>query len=216
MSADSNTFTVDNTDASQRISPTAEVIVTHFTENSLEPTVGYRMINDMLGNYEYFRLSADGATTITQDLVATDKFIYVADATKLQLPSIESNEPGVVYVGNERITYWELSYEGNYLTQLRRATRGTRFASRHLLGENVYDTTDAQALPQSNTHTQTWYTVGASTAANGSGLQTATSLNADFLRQAEAFIPNYSSEFQSPKFVLDDYVDTGYIADLEL
>jgi len=71
-------------------------------------------------------------------------------------------------------------------------------------------------LPQLNTHTQTWYTVGASTAANGSGLQTATSLNADFLRQAEAFIPNYSSEFQSPKFVLDDYVDTGYIADLEL
>ena len=242
MSADSNTFTVDNTDASQRISPTAEVIVTHFTENSLEPTVGYRMINDMLGNYEYFRLSVDGATTITQDLVSTDKFIYVADATKLKLPSIESNEPGVVYVGNERITYWELSYEGNYLTQLRRATRGTRFASRHLLGENVYDTTDAQALPQTDTHTQTWYDNGVesvdqniltadylsvtngttilastqNTPGDNNGIQTATSLNADFLRQAEAFIPNYSSEFQSPKYVLDDYVDTGYIADLEL
>ena len=174
--------------------------------------------------------------------MSTDKFIYVADATKLKLPDIGSNEPGVVYVGNERITYWELSYEGNYLTQLRRATRGTRFASRHLLGENVYDTTDAQALPQTDTHTQTWYDNGVesvdqniltadylsvtngttilastqNTPGDNNGIQTATSLNADFLRQAEAFIPNYSSEFQSPKFVLDDYVDTGYIADLEL
>jgi len=201
---------------SQSLTGTSEIIVTHFSERNIEPTVGYRMVNDMLGNYEYFRLCADGATKLTQEVRPTDTKIYVQDASKLPQPNPNSNEPGVAYVGNERITYWSIDYTNNYITQIRRATNGTRFAGTHLIGSEVYDTTDAQRLPATNTHTQTWYTAGASTAADGNGIQSATTTNANFLKACEAFVPNYLQEFQSPKYVVDEYVDEGYVADLEL
>ena len=200
----------------QTLGGASEVIVTHFSEKTIEPTVGYRMVNDMLGNYEYFRLSTDGATKLTADLVPTDTKIYVEDASKLPQPSPTSNTPGVVYVGNERITYWAISYEGNYITEIRRATNGTRFATRHLLGTEVYDTTSAQKLPQSNTHTQTWYTAGASSASDGSGLQSSLSSNAKFLKASEAFVPNFLQEFQTPLYAVTGYVDDNYVEELDI
>ena len=200
----------------QTLGGASEIIVTHFSEKTIEPTVGYRMVNDMLGNYEYFRLSTDGATKLTADLVPTDTKIYVEDASKLPQPSPTSNTPGVVYVGNERITYWAISYEGNYITEIRRATNGTRFATRHLLGTEVYDTTSAQKLPQSNTHTQTWYTAGASSASDGSGLQSSLSSNAKFLKASEAFVPNFLQEFQTPLYAVTGYVDDNYVEELDI
>ena len=126
----------------------------------------------MLGNYEYFRLCNEGQTRLSQDLVQDDRKIYVEDATKLPLTNPTADKPGVIFVGNERITYWEISFEGNYITNFRRSTMGTRWATRHLKGTEVYDTTDAQRLPATDTHTKTWYDAGLhGTAANGFGLQ---------------------------------------------
>jgi len=210
----SNTGKIDL--LNQTVGGSSEIIVTHFSEKTIEPTIGYRMINNMLGNYEYFRISADGATRLTADLLPTDTKIYLKDTSKLPQPSTDSDIPGVVYVGNERIIYWQISYEENYITQIRRATNGTRFASRHRAGTEVYDTTDAQKLPQSNTHTQTWYTVGSSTAANGSGLQSSLSSNAKFLKASETFVPNYLQELENPRFMIDGYVAEFYVEDLEL
>ena len=174
------------------------------------------MVNDMLGNYEYFRLCADGATKLTQAVKPTDTKIYVQNASKLPQPSPNSKEPGVVYVGNERITYWEIDYDNNYLTQIRRATNGTRFARTHLIGTEVYDTTDAQRLPATDTHTKTWYTAGASAAADGNGIQSATTTNANFLKACEAFVPNYLQEFQTPEYAEDGYIVDGYVEELEV
>jgi hypothetical protein len=210
----SNTGKIDL--LNQTLGGGSEIIVTHFSEKTIEPTIGYRMINNMLGNYEYFRISADGATKLTTDVLPTDTKIYLKDASKLPQPSTDSKIPGVVYVGNERITYWQISYEENFITQIRRATNGTRFAGLHRAGTEVYDTTDAQKLPQTNTHTQTWYTVGASTAANGSGLQSSLSSNAKFLKASETFVPNYLQELENPKYLIDGYVAEFYVADLEL
>jgi hypothetical protein len=213
-------FTIDTTgriDLSiQTVTASSEIIVTHFSENIIEPTLGYRMVNDMLGNYEYFRLCNDRQTTLATDLVAEDTKIYVEDATKLPLVSRNADNPGVLYVGNERITYWEISHEDHFVTGIRRGTNGTRFAPRHIKGTEVYDTTEAQRLPATNTHTQTWYDVGTSTAANGFGLQSSSSTNAEFLKACEASLPNYISEFQSPKYVDDGYVDESYIEELDI
>ena len=145
-----------------------------------------------------------------------DTKIYVEDATKLPLVSRNADNPGVLYVGNERITYWEISHEDHFVTGIRRGTNGTRFAPRHIKGTEVYDTTEAQRLPATNTHTQTWYDVGTSTSANGFGLQSSSSTNAAFLKACEASLPNYISEFQSPKYVDDGYVDESYIEELDI
>ena len=213
-------FTIDTTGkidlSSQTVSASSEIIVTHFTENITEPTIGYRMVNDMLGTYEYFRLCNDGQTQLSADLVAEDTKIYVEDATRLPLVSRNADKPGVLYVGNERITYWEISHEDHFVTGIRRGTNGTRFAPRHIKGTEVYDTTEAQRLPATNTHTQTWYDVGTSTSANGFGLQSSSSTNAAFLKACEASLPNYIAEFQSPKYVEDEYADEGYFGELDI
>jgi len=90
--------------SSQTLNSTSEIIVTHFGENIIEPTVGYRMINDMLGNYEYFRLAADNVTTLAKDLNITDTKIYVEDVNRLPQVTPSSEYPGVIFVGNERVT----------------------------------------------------------------------------------------------------------------
>jgi len=202
--------------SSQIINANTEIIVTHFSENTIEPIIGYRMVNDMLGNYEYFRLCNDGQTKLAKDLKPADTKIYVEDATKLPLVNVNSDNPGVLYVGNERITYWEISLEDNYVTNIRRSTMGTRWAPMHLKGTEVYDTTDKQRLPATDTHTKTWYTLGASTAANGYGLQSSSTINAAFLKDCEAALPNYIQELQSPLYVDDGYVDANYVEELEL
>jgi len=178
----------------QTLTFASEIIITHFSENIIQPMVGYRMINNMLGTYEYFRLAADNVTILTKELNPTDTKIYVNDATKLSFVAPNSKYPGVVFVGNERVTYWEISYEDNYLYNVRRGTNGTRFATIHRAGTNVVDSSEDQRLPATNTHTKTWYDVGSTTAANGKGLQSANTVNAKFLKAKEAFLPNWLVE----------------------
>ena len=196
--------------SSQTLTSTSEVIVTYFGENIIEPTVGYRMINDMLGNYEYFRLAADNVTTLAKDLNITDTKIYVEDVSVLPMVSPSSEYPGVIFVGNEKVTYWEISYEDNYLYNIRRATSGTRFATIHRIGANVVDCGEDQRLPATDTHTKTWYDTSSTTAANGQGLQGATTVNANFLKAKEAFLPNWLVELNEAKYLVDDYVDDDY------
>lgn len=202
--------------SSQTITAGSEIIVTHFSELIIEPTIGYRMTKNMLGDYEYFRLCADGATKLARDLLPTDTVIYLKDASKLPVVSVNSDQPGVIYLGNERITYWQISHDENYITNIRRATHGTRFANLHLAGTEVYDTTDAQRLPATDTHTKTWYDLGSITAANGNGLQASSTTNANFIKACEAFVPAYVKELESPKYVEDDYVDEFYVVELPL
>ena len=82
----------------------------------------------------------------------------------------------MIFVGNEKVTYWEISYEDNYLYNIRRATSGTRFAKIHRAGTNVVDSGEDQRLPATDTHTKTWYNTSSTTAANGQGLQGAKQL----------------------------------------
>ena len=70
--------------------------------------------------------------------------------------------------------------------------------------------------PQSNTHTQTWYTASAFSAADGSGLQSSLSSNAIFLKASESFVPSYLQEFQDPLYVASGYVDDDYVEELDI
>jgi hypothetical protein len=122
-----------------------------------------------------------------------------------------SRYPGVVFVGNERITYWEVNTTDNYITNIRRGTGGTRFANKHRIGTNTSDGSEDQRMPETTTHTQTWYTKGTSTASNGLGLQESSSVNALFIKSKEAIVPNYLAELSANNYIVDNYVEDDYV-----
>ena len=187
------------------------VIVTHISENTIQPSTGFRVFYDMNGNTEYLRLSKDSTTTVAQDVFPTDTKIYVDDVTKLPFMTPTAENPGVVFIGGERITYYEVSLEDNYITKLRRATGGTAMIQRITPGFLVVDGGKDQSLPSSNTHTNTWYNIGTSTASDGLGLQNSTTLNANFLKDGEAEVPNFRLELNDSNYIVDDYVEEDYI-----
>ena len=75
----------------------------------------------------------------------------------------------------------------------------------------VVDGGKDQSLPSSNTHTNTWYNTGSGTASDGLGLQNSTTLNANFLKDGEAEVPNFRLELNDSNYMVDDYVEEDYI-----
>jgi len=196
---------------SQILTDTSEIIVTSFTENVIQPTVGFRIFKDMLGGYNYYRICDDESTLIAQDVSITDDKIYVEDASRLSDVTPSSKYPGVVFIGNERVTYWERNTTLNYITNLRRGTRGTRYAPIHRAGVAVIDASEDSRLPATDSHTKTWYDLGTGTPANGLGIQASTTVNAKYLKSCIAIVQNYTKELDSPKYITDGYVEEGYI-----
>ena len=187
------------------------IVMTSISENTIQPTTGFRIFYDMLGNTEYYRLCADKTTKLTRELKPADTRVYVNNASVLTQVTPTSQYPGVLFVGNERITYWEIDTNNNYVTNIRRGTSGTRFANEHRVGTTIVDASEDERMPQTNSHTRTWYDVGTSTAANGLGLQESTGVNATFLKDCEAVIPNYLVELTAERYIVEGYVEDGYI-----
>ena len=77
----------------------------------------------------------------------TDANIYVTDASVLGTPSKELAIPGVVYINGEKIHYYEIDYENNVLTQIRRAVDGTGGANVHVNGSSVVESSLTQLIP---------------------------------------------------------------------
>ncbi len=197
------------------IGGTSIVVITHFTENVIQYPVGFRIFQDMNGNVEYLRLAKDNTTVVTETVNITDTKIYVEDASVLPFVNVNGSHPGVVFIGGERITYWEVSLEDNYITNLRRGTSGTGMLQRITPGFIVVDGSKDQTLPDSTTHTKTWYDTGIhNTAANGLGIQQATTINANFLKASQAQVPNYRLELNEKNYFALDYVDPDYAEDL--
>jgi hypothetical protein len=193
------------------ITGTSVVVITHISENQIQPSVGFRIFQDMNGNVEYLRMCKDATTSVTQQAVVSDTKIYVKDASVLPLIDGNSEYPGVVFIGGERITYWEINTTDNYITKLRRGTLGTAVVQRITPGFLVVDGGRDQYLPATNTHTNTWYDTGVGTAADGLGIQQSSTVNANFLKACEAEVPNYRLELNDRYFVQPGYVEEDYI-----
>jgi hypothetical protein len=143
-----------------------------------------------------------------------DTKIYVDDVSKLPFVTASSEHPGVVFIGNERVTYTVVSRDDNYISGLRRGTAGTQIYTSIAPGFLVVDGSRDQYLPDNNTHTKTWYDLGESTAADGLGLQQSTTTNANFLREKEAQVPNYRLELNEKLYMVADYVEDDYVEEL--
>ena len=194
----------------QTVSSSSEIVVTSFSEEIVSATVGFRIFKDMLGGYNYYRICDDESTIVTQDVSVNDTKIYVEDASKLPYAEPGGRYPGTVFIGNERITYWEINTQDNYITGLRRGTRGTRHALIHRTGVAVIDASEENRMPATNTHTNTWYNTGVGVASDGNGIQSSNTINGKFLKSCQAVVQNYTRELDSPEYVVDGYVEEGY------
>jgi hypothetical protein len=214
-------FSVENNEIvmseviSDTLTASSLIVATHITENTMGPSTGFRIFQDMNGNIEYLRLCKDNTTTTVLPALPTDTKIYVNDASVLPYVEPTSEYPGVVFIGGERITYWEVNLEENYITGLRRATNGTAMVQRLTEGFLVVDGGKDQLLPATNTHTNTWYNTGSGTAADGLGLQQSTTTNANFLNACQAEIPNFRAELNAGEYMVTDYVVDDYVERLE-
>lgn len=213
------------------ISATDVLVVNHFSENTIKHRIAWRMYKDVIGQTNFYRMIDDATTVLTKKLSKLDVQIEVKDGSKLANPSLTTNTPGVVFVGSERITYWEKT--GNILKNIRRGTMGTGVAFAHYIGDTVIDTSVRQQVPEG--YSKVWYgdiTVDGSTDtmtadnfgniitadddkttnASTDSLQYQTTQQANFLNQFVGTVPvisvafDQTGRFLAPGFVLDNYV----------
>ena len=155
------------------------IVVTYFSEVTGKSGYSYRMFKDMLGRFNYYRISGTASTALENTLNIDDDVIYVVDASVLPEPNADQQKPGVVMIGKERITYW--GKVGNTLTKIKRGTLGTAIKTTHAAGALVTDMSDNQRLPyKDSTNVESFV-------ADGSTLSYSTTLN----------IPNDSTELSA-------------------
>jgi hypothetical protein len=156
-----------------------ELMATDFTENisikvqtMLNATLdsghtrSFRMTQYQPQNIQISNVIVDTQkTTITSDITPTSTTIPVVDATVLDDPSVTSGQPGVIYIGNERITYEAI--DGNDLLFCTRGTLGTS-VQEHLSGAEVVNSGPRTRIPTTDKFSH--YGNGLRLAYNDSGM----------------------------------------------
>jgi hypothetical protein len=143
---------------------TDTVVVTSIVTTKTQEAIGYRLFKDMINRTHYKRLSDAHNTTLSKALSITDSEIFVADASVLPIPNLDSNIPGIVFINKERITYFARDLGENSLGQIMRGTLGTGAVDTHPSGTVVTDAGDSQTIPgYSDTVTTCKHTADGST-----------------------------------------------------
>jgi len=119
------------------------ISVTYITGPQRKEPMGYRVFKDILNRTHYRRLSKAASTRLVLDLGVSDATMTVTDGTALPEPDTENNAPGVVFIGTERINYFEK--DGNVISRLVRGTLGTG-VKHHAGGSVVVDGSKHQSI----------------------------------------------------------------------
>lgn len=109
----------------------------------------FRIFKDLTDNTTYQVVSSRHTTYLTQDLYQRDQWIYVADIDKLYDSDPTNNQPGVIFIGGERITYGIKDLANSRLGNIRRGTAGTGAAEKHKCFTVVTDANPVLDIPQS-------------------------------------------------------------------
>jgi hypothetical protein len=122
---------------------TDTVAITYLSGSVSKEAMGYRVFKDILNRTHYRRLSKAHSTRLVLDLGVSDTTITVVDGSTLPDPSTGYNQPGVIFIGTERINYFEK--DGNTLSRLVRGTLGTG-VKHHTGGSVVVDGSKRQSV----------------------------------------------------------------------
>jgi hypothetical protein len=109
--------------------------VFHFANKVSRPKYGFRIFKDMLDRTHYKRINNENTYTLATPLNYYDSKITLVDATGIIEPNRLNGVPGVVFIDNERIEYYQK--QGNTLRQLRRGTLGTGTKTIYATGTEV-------------------------------------------------------------------------------
>ena len=159
------------------------VHIRHFSETVRDPTIRFRVFKDMNDNQVELGIGSRATTQLAQELNIDDTEIFVLDSTGLSSPGFSSNQPGVVFINSERITYWGKDDSTNRLYNIRRSTAGTG-GTYHPAGTQVEDGSLGMKIPNGNSY---WYNLvsggsGGHALTTGTRLQDATTVQALYLR----------------------------------
>ena len=105
-----------------------KIIITYFTSFPTVDSIGLKIFKNIFGNLEFFRISDANSTILTATLNPADTEITVNDATVLGQPDITAQNPGTVFIGDERIIFWSVDTTtpgAHLLKQCMRGTSGT-------------------------------------------------------------------------------------------
>ena len=153
-------YTVSNNQMYLKINRTLsqndEIDVIHFTAPSFVGKFAYRQFKDIMNRTHFKRIGDDKQYTLAQNLSWNDKEIELIDATGITEPSVASQQPGIIFIDNERIEYYKK--DGNKLQQLRRGTFGTGIAEIHHANTDVYDQSAFQNVPYKDSFISETYT----------------------------------------------------------
>jgi len=161
--------------------------------NSVSSTVAYRIFDNMINQPSYLRIADAYTTTLTANLYLTDSNVHVANASILPTPSIILNTPGVVFINNERITYWTANTITNTLGQIRRGTQGTAVPNVQVIGSKVIDASPRQIIPGTSfgnllANVDVFYNPGPNIATDGTGINGSNAQGALFLKASPATV----------------------------
>jgi len=161
-------------------------IITQFTEEIIQPAIGFKIFKDLFDKNHYYRISNKHKATTAAELLSSHTEIVVNNAQQFAVPDDTSNMPGIVWIGGERIEYLHLDIATNTISRLRRGTSGTHIPASHPIHSDVIDVSTRQEIPSA--HDKTWYTTQGSNASNGLGLQNSTTTQANFLLDEPTYI----------------------------
>ena len=80
-----------------------------FDSNLITSTNNYafRLFDNMTQDHSFYRISDESSTTLYGNLSITDQYISVANAAVLPAPNSVLGIPGIVFVNNEKISYYK-------------------------------------------------------------------------------------------------------------
>ena len=129
------------------ISPKEGLQITVQTNDSddlstVTDSISFRVYYDADGETKYYALPNATKTTVSTAIGKDDIEIAVADVTVLPEPYMNSlgtgyTTPGVVFIGNERVEYFDIDRTNNKLLHCRRGT-GTTSAQSHAISTSVF------------------------------------------------------------------------------
>ena len=204
------TPTIIRIDPQYNISQSDIIVIKHVGEAHIQNDIEYRIFKGITETYNYLGISKNTTTILTKELLITDKWIYVENIEVLSQPDPVHASPGVVFINGERITFGIIDFVNSRLGQLNRATNGTGSANSYPINSKVYDSGFAVEIPNSRdtyvTTTmdttlisksgdsvivpagglirqgQVWYNPGLSSVTDGTGIENATTVQANFLK----------------------------------
>jgi hypothetical protein len=184
----------------------ALVIVTWMSAATYISATTFRLFKDLNDNFYYNRVALADAAFLTKELKITDTEIHVSNANALGIPAPNKNVPGVIFIGGERIVFWQKN--GNILSQIRRGTAGTAASTLYAEGSIVVDSSNKSKIP--NGEISTWYDLGAEGPTDGEGLILSNTMQARFLKESKGIIP-FLSVIQIGGYILPGYVLEQYL-----